>query len=252
MLEKIEYKFPKDEKSCELFNLLKVLFKNVEYAKILDNKIELLSNDNLNPKTIFKFENNIKEVQLDICNNKYLNLLNKKPISDNFDDIKILSMKEVANKLKGHIKRIDHTGINLPIKLYSKEEWDNLLNYLSSLSNIYSYPTGEPWPFLLPSNIEEKNNEITNFNIIREPKFELVYDDYTNIVAIHIDMETDLSKEEVEALFPGNQGICFNNLENVYKAIYINYSNIIDIRLDIRFKNNFDSGEWIVSNGQRI
>lgn len=253
MLEKIEYKFPKDAKGVELFNLFKTLFKNVVYAKITDNQIEMLSNNNLKPKTIFTLDDKIQKIEFNIGNKKYSNLLDKKPIREDTSNIQILLMEDVITKLQGHIKRIDHTAVNLPTELYSNEEWNDLLTYLSSVSNIYSYPTGEPWPFLLPSSIEEKNNEITNFNLIREPRFELVYDDYTNVPTIHIDMETDLSKKEIEALFPGNQGIYFK--ENPYKAIYINYNKTIDIRLDIRFKrpySDFESGEWLVTSGKRL
>lgn len=259
MLEKIEYIFPKNNKNIELFDLLFTLFKDLQYVTVDDEgqQINIISST-LHPKTVFRIDNNISDIQFSIGNDEYLNFLNRNSDcteSKELTGIKKLSIGDVKSKLKGHIKRIDHTGINLPSSLYSKLEWNNMLKYLSSVSNLYSYPTGDPWPFLLPSTIEENQNEITNFEIIREPRFELVYDHYTDIVAIQIDIETDLSKSEVESLFPKNQGIYFNCLEDHFKTIYLNYCEYLDIRFDIRFKcshDDFESGEWFVSKGKRL
>ena len=41
----------------------------------------------------------------------------------------------------------------------------------------------------------------------------------------------------------------------MYKAIYLDYNEYLDIRLDVRFKsehNDFETGEWFVSKGNRI
>ena len=258
MLENIEYLFPNNAINIQLFDLFSTLFSDIPYATIHANqKIGLISSS-LNPKTVFKINNDITNIQFNIGNSKYLNLLNRKKENAKSGDLKEtqrLSIIEVKTKLKGHVKRVDHTGINLPSSLYSKQDWDNLLKYFSTVSNLYSYPTGEPWPFLLPSTLTENLNEINNFTILREPRFEIVYDNYTDIVTIQIDIETDLSKSEVESLFPKNQGIYFHSLEDSFKSIYLDYSNHLDIRFDIRFNcshNSFESGEWFVSDGRRI
>lgn len=254
MLEKIEYIFPNNEINIQLFSLFTTLFENIPYVTIHPKEISLVCYS-LNPKTVFKLEDTISELQFNIKNPKYLDLLNRKNKNYKNEGIKKLPIPDVKNKLKGHVKRVDHTGINLPSSLYGKEDWNNLLKYLSSVSNLYHYPTDEPWPFLLPSTIDENLNEIHNFSILREPRFEIVYDDYTDIVTIQIDIETDLSKSEVEALFPKDQGIYFSSLENFFKTIYIDYTSYINIRLDIRFKGlrtDFESGEWFVSQGKRI
>lgn len=258
MLESIEYLFPNHAINAQLFDLLCTLFQDIPYASIhLKQEISLIASP-LKPKTVFKIDNNIADLQFNIGNSKYFNLLNRKKVNiKNKESPKIqkLSMVEVKNKLKGHVKRIDHTGVNLPSSLYSKNDWNDLLNYLSSVSNLYHYPTGELWPFLLPSTPDENLNEINNFTIIREPRFELVYDYYTDVVAIQVDFETDLSKPEVEALFPKNQGIYFHSLEDTFKTIYLDYSEYLDIRFDIRFNcphNSFESGEWFVSEGKRM
>lgn len=255
MLEKVEYIFPRNDKNIELFELFFILFKDIKYVTNLKNEEIHIGASNLKPETVFTLDNNINDIQLNIGNQKYLNLLNRSSNFENIYEVKRLSIKEIAKKLEGHIIRIDHTGVNLPTNLYSEEEWNDLIKYFASNSNIYNYPTGELWPFLIPSTIEENKNEIINFEIVREPKFELCYEDYESNITLQIDMETDLSKAEVESLFPKNQGIYFETLENVYKAIYLDYSEYINIRFDIRFKckrGDFESGEWLVSEGKRI
>jgi len=252
MLEKIEYIFPNTKINTQLFDLFATLFENIPYATIDTKEIGLISSA-LTPKTVFRIDDRITTLQLNIENSKYLNLLNKK--SKKSEEIQKLSLEDVKSKLKGHIKRVDHTGINLPSNLYSKNDWLDLLRYLSPISNLYHYPTGEPWPFLLPSTIDEKLNNIHDFTLLREPRFEMVYDNFTDIVTIQIDIETDLSKSEVEALFPKNQGISFTSLENVFKTICLDYIDYINVRLDVRFKcshSDFESGEWFVSQGKRI
>ena len=59
----------------------------------------------------------------------------------------------------------------------------------------------------------------------------------------------------MESLFPKEEGIYFDNLENMFKAIYLDYDGYIDIRFDVRFEtkySDFESGKWIVENGKRI
>lgn len=258
MLDKIEYIFPKNDKNIEFLDLLFCLFRDLQYVDINGDKEISIVSSNLKPETVFRIDNTAHNLQFGIGNKDYLDFLNRSVKSfrkNELDGIQKLDMKSVKNKLEGHVTRIDHTGINLPTSLYSKLEWTNLLRYISSVSNLYRYPTNEPWPFLLPATLEENQNEITDFGIVREPRFELVYDDYTDATTIQLDIETDLSKSEVEALFPKNQGIYFDSLKDIFKTIYIDYSEFIDIRFDVRYTgpcSDFESGEWFVSKGKRI
>lgn len=255
MLEKVEFIFPKKDENIKLFNLIFSLLKDKSSVKKNSKEEIFMQSSDLKPAIIFKLED-VNEIQWNIENQEYLNFLNRKESQiENQCEIKKLSADTVLAKLSGHVIRVDHIGINLPTNLYDKKEWDNLLKYFSSISNIYSYPTGEPWPFLLPATEKENEMEITNFEMIREPRLEFVYDDYTNVVTIHIDIETDLLKSEVEVLFPKDEGIYFNNLEEIYRAIYLDYNQYMDIRLDVRYKcihDDFESGEWFVSEGKRI
>ncbi|MBE6504104.1 MAG: hypothetical protein E7Z76_07505 [Methanobrevibacter sp.] len=260
MLEKIEYIFPKNSKTMELFYLFNILFKNLKYTNLCnENEINIVSSD-LFPKTVFRIDDKINGIKFDIQNKKYIDLLNTQHISDinqrkELIGIEKLNIKEVANKLNNKIRRIDHTGINIPTNLYLKEDFNNLVKFLSLKSNLYNYPNVDEWKFLVPATLEEFKTEITDFNIIREPRLELVHDYYNDKITIQIDVESCLSKKEVENLFPGNKGIYFNGLENSFKSIYLDYDENIDIRLDIRFEtehDDFETGEWFVNCGKRI
>lgn len=254
MLEKIEYILQKNTKNIEFFNLLINLFKNVKYVTNINNEEIHIITSNLKPETIFKLDNITSNIQLNIGDKKYLNLLSRQnKYNKELSDIKKLHINDVSHKLSGHIKRIDHTGINLPTILFDELEYKNLLDYFSSNGNVYSYPTGEPWPFLLPVTEYEHENEITDFKILREPRFEFVYDKYTDIAGIQIDIETDLSKNEIENLFPKDQGVYYKGC--TFKAIYLDYGEDLDIRLDVRYKSTYgdwESGEWLVCEGKRM
>lgn len=256
MLENIEYIFPENEENKRLFELLITLFKDIPYVTIIENKEIHVISSNLKPKTIFKIDSSINDIKLNIGNKKYLGLLvGNRNYEDDLENIKRIELEDIKNRLEGHVKRIDHTGVDLPTIIYTEKEWKELLKYFSERSNIYNYPSGEPWPFIVPANEDENKTEITNFNILREPRFELVYDEYTDRPTIHIDFETDLTKAEVESLFPKEQGTYFVTLEDMYKAIYLKYDGYIDIRFDVRFKakhNDFETGEWFVKKGKRI
>ena len=254
MLEKIEYILQKNTKNIEFFNLLINLFKNVKYVTNINNEeIHIITSD-LKPETIFRLDDINSNIQLNIGDKKYLNILSRQNKNNKeLCNIKRLNINDVSNKLSGHIKRIDHTGINLPTVLFDELEYQNLLDYFSSNGNMYSYPTGEPWPFLLPVTEYEHENEITNFKILREPRFEFVYDKYTNTVGIQIDIETDLSKNEIEDLFPKDQGVYYKGC--TFKAIYLDYGEDLDIRLDVRYESTYgdwESGEWLVCEGKRM
>lgn len=255
MLEKIEYCFPENGKSKELFELFLILLKDLPNVSVLGEEIQIKA-PHLKPKTVLKLSNEVEDLQFNIGNQKYLDFLNRQIENRKAEyEVQKLPLKDVANKLAGHVVRVDHTGINLPSILYAEEEYQDVLQYLASEGNFYTYPTGEPWLFLIPATEKEHQNEITNFDIFREPRFELVYDEFTDVMTIQIDIETDLSKSEVEELFPKNQGICFGNLENIFKSVYLDYDENIDIRLDVRFKtvhDDFESGEWFVKEGKRL
>lgn len=78
MLENIEYLFPNNAINIQLFDLFSTLFSDIPYATIHANQEIGLISSSLNPKTVFKINNDITNIQFNIGNSKYLNLLNRK------------------------------------------------------------------------------------------------------------------------------------------------------------------------------
>lgn len=169
-----------------------------------------------------------------------------------------LPTEELVSRLKGHIVRIDHTGLNIPSALVSTKAWQQFIHDVAEDSNLYKYPTGEDWPFILPATLAEYEAEITSFVVGREPKFEFVYDTYSPVPTIQIDIETDLTRPQVEKLFPEPYGVSFPELANYFRTVYVHHDwRGLDIRFDIRFKNDepdgdWETGKWLVTEGGRV
>lgn len=169
-----------------------------------------------------------------------------------------LPLEELCSRLDGHVIRIDHTGINLPTKLVTSDEWQHFIQYIAQQANVYNYPTGENWPFILPATREEHDSDITHFPIGREPKFEIVYDSFSPVPTIQIDVETDFERKEIERLFPQPYGISFPDLADFFRTVYIHHEwPGLNVRFDLRFKNDepvgdWETGKWLVKDGGRI
>lgn len=169
-----------------------------------------------------------------------------------------LPIHELCKRLTGHVVRIDHTGLNLPSAGLPKESWQTYIDTLARHCNMYRYPSGEDWPFILPATKDEFNTDITAFPVGREPKCELVYDTYSPVPTIQIDIETDLLRKEVERLFPEPYGVSFPGLADYFRTVYIEHGwRGLSIRFDIRFKtndsgNDWSTGKWLVQDGGRI
>lgn len=168
-----------------------------------------------------------------------------------------LSIDELTKRLNGHVVRIDHTGINIPSTLISKETWEQFIHDLAQQTNLYKYPTTDIWPFILPASQEEHDADIALFPVGREPKFELVYDTYSPVPTIQIDIETDLTRPQVEQLFPAPYGVSFPDLADFFRTVYIHHEWLgLAIRFDIRFKSDqpgdWETGKWLVKDGGRI
>lgn len=169
-----------------------------------------------------------------------------------------LGIQEIQKRLEGHIRRIDHFGVNLVSERLSRQQWDEFIYQTSLNCNLYKYPTGEDWPFILPATIEEFETEISFFPIGRDPKFEFVFDTFSSVPTFQFDIETDLNRTEVESLFPGPYGISFPGLADYFRTVYVHHEwGGLNIRFDIRFKsadpaNSWNTGEWLVKKGGRI
>ncbi len=164
---------------------------------------------------------------------------------------------EVYARLQGHIMRLDHTGLNIPVNYLTRAAWDGLLTGLASVAAIYRYPTGEDWPFILPTTHDEYSAEIRDFNAVREPKWELVYDGWASDPVIQIDLETDLTRTELEALFPAPYGQAFPDLAAYFRSVYLAHPwPHLLIRCDLRYRSggpsDWETGAWLVTAGGRI
>lgn len=169
-----------------------------------------------------------------------------------------LEISEVQKRLEGHVKRVNHFGVNFSSKLLARADWDKFVHEISLNCNLYKYPTTSDWLFVIPTTIEEFNADITEFPIGRDPKFELVYDIHSSIPTFQFDIETDLNYEEAKKLFPPPYGISFPDLTNLFRTVYIYHEwGKLNIRFDIRFKstdlaNDWDTGKWLVTQGGRV
>jgi hypothetical protein len=167
-----------------------------------------------------------------------------------------LPMDNLIKRLKGHIMRIDHTGINIPSAQISNAAWSQFINNIAEQTNLYKYPTNDVWPFILPATEDEFKNDITQFPRHREPKFEIVYDTYDSSPTIQIDIETDLTRIEIEQLLPEPYGISFPEVADFFRTVYVHHEwSGLAIRFDIRFKSegpsDWDTGKWLVEDGGR-
>lgn len=168
-----------------------------------------------------------------------------------------LPLSDLVERLKGHLLRIDHTGVNVPTTLVSQEEWQKFIRSVAEQTNLYKYPTTDTWLFVVPATEEEHAADITHFPLGRKPRFELVYDGYSSIPTIQIDIETDLTRKEVEELFPDPYGVSFPELEDFFRTVYVRHEwPGLLIRFDLRFKTDqpgdWETGKWLVQEGGRV
>ncbi|MEV4619938.1 hypothetical protein AB0J74_14675 [Asanoa sp. NPDC049573] len=70
---------------------------------------------------------------------------------------------------------------------------------------MYRYP-GEEWPFALPSTSAGLHGDIQEFLVGREPRFELIYDQWRTRTEWQFALGTDLSRAELEQMFPEPKG----------------------------------------------
>lgn len=294
MLQAISYQFPtRTEEEQEFFQTLSALLRKLPNATLQEQQIHLtpIQPQEALPVTIFEpsdisFPQIIftTPIQLDLqVGNVYLRSSAAKhsirvidpgekltreirqdshgsylAITKDEKSFSLLPIQELYRRLTGHIVRMDHTGFNIPDSFLQKQAWDVLINQLARETNIYNYPTGDLWPFILPVTKKEYIHDITDFSLGREPKFELVYDTYSAIPTIQIDIESDLPRHEVENLLPAPYGISFPDVAEFFRSAYIDHPwNGLAIRFDIRFRNDhpggdWDTGKWLVKDGKRI
>ncbi len=137
---------------------------------------------------------------------------NYKQITNNTETLTLLAMKDVYKRLKGNIVRLDHTGLNFPSALITKNQWEQLSHIFAKHTYVSSYPGVDSWQFIIPATKEELVTGIHEYTLGRFPKFECVYDTQILIPIIQFDIETSLSKDEVFSLFPDPYGFYYPDL----------------------------------------
>ncbi|MFU8872497.1 hypothetical protein [Micromonospora sp. SL4-19] len=169
-----------------------------------------------------------------------------------------IEMAELTRRLAGHARRVDHTGVNLPTSTLPPERWRDLVHAIASTSTMYHYPTGEEWPFVLPSTADELSGDIRDFVVGREPRFELVYDQWRTQPEWQFAIWTDLTRAELELLFPEPEGITFPGLEEIFRVVPVRHPwPGLGIRFDLCYRiddgpSDWETGEWLVTSGGRI
>jgi hypothetical protein len=271
MLKNITYLFPK--KSGDFFTFLKSILEKLPNSVIKDDGISIIPRNPPNAYPITSFlmgDVSYPQFVLEIPQNIYIQSgqfeIKNKNNSTHSEvilslaqeiDSKKLNIRDLYERLQGHIVRIDHTGVNLPTISIKESEWANFIKQLSLESNTYNYPRVESWKFIIPATEEEHLTDITEFPFGREPKFELVYDAYTKIPCIQIDIQTDLTRDDAEKLFPDPYGISFPDLADIFRTVYIAHEwKGLSIRFDLRFKHtvgedDWQTGKWLVRDGGR-
>lgn len=171
----------------------------------------------------------------------------------------LLPMLDFVQRFEGHILRLDHTGLNVPAALLEPPAWQSLLHDLAGISALYRYPTGAPWYFLLPATPEELQDGIRTFVYGRDPKFELVYDTGASRPTVQFQLDTDLTRRQVEELLPRPYGKVYKGLEGAFRAVYVEHPwPDLWIRFDLAFQHEpagpdiWSNSEWLVREGKRV
>lgn len=175
--------------------------------------------------------------------------------------VQALQLEEIAAVLNGHLLWLDHSGINFPLRHLSAESPnEGLSNFLSTLgdhSALFAYPTGEPWHFIVPATSAELQHGIKDFSPGRGPRFEVVELPDSACLAIQFDLQTDLSRKEIETKLPTPRSTALPGLESYFRSVFVEHpSPGLEIRLDLRFgpgnpQGDWESGKWLVEGGRR-
>ena len=167
-----------------------------------------------------------------------------------------LSTADLYARFDGYISRLDHSGVELPAGKVEPAAWRRLLGELAAVSALYRYPEGQEWPFILPANRAEFQDDIRQFATPRKPKFELTYG-YTQVPTLQFHIDTTLPREAVEDRLPDPYGFALPGVET-FRSVYLEHPwPGLAVRCDLTFwtgseLSDWDSGEWLVKEGKRI
>jgi len=169
-----------------------------------------------------------------------------------------LEVTEIAARLRGHVIRVDHSGVEFPTARVPISAWERLLDVLGAAANLYHHPDVDTeMPFVLPASGDEFSGEIAAFGGVRVPKFELTYG-YVTSPLLQFHGDTDLDRASLDALFPEPQGFNLPGVET-FRSVYVAVPwPGVTLRLDLTYAmpgeppEGWISGEWLVREGRRL
>jgi len=139
------------------------------------------------------------------------------------------------------ITGIDHVGFNLP--------WFgpglhpaiiDLRNRLNRICLYHTFPSGEPWDFILPGQLPEiRRRKATDYHLVRRPKFEMVSFDKASTPLIQIEVMTNKAFGELRSLF--SRGLADENVHTLW--LYIDNPLGIDLCLVLNEPSEADWSE---------
>ena len=99
---------------------------------------------------------------------------------------------------------IDHAGFNLPwFSPGLHPGIQQLREKLSPHCLYHQFPTGEPWDFIIPGDLDEIfNQKEVDYTRSRKPKFELVTFEKASTPLVQFDISIDIAYEKFLELFP--------------------------------------------------
>lgn len=157
-----------------------------------------------------------------------------------------MDLEQLFTRLNGHIKWLDHVGVNIYKPLMKGNEFDELIKILAKSTKLIASPVNKNWLFVVP-----EGQKIG-------PLFEIVGDFKFPYPEIQIDIQTDLSAKEVIKMFPKPYGYYDPDpiLEDycVRVFVYTGWKNT-SLRIDIRFQiadPNWRWKEWLIREGNRV
>lgn len=158
------------------------------------------------------------------------------------------------NKMTGNVRELNHSGINFSPSHINQNDYKLLKKELCKRSNLYNYPSGEEWPFIIPATKDEFASDIKDESINRNPKFEIVHSEFNTRPVIQLDVASKLTKEEVFDLFPDPYGVSYDGLEDFFRSVFIDVDwGRVLLRFDIGFgRGGLDFGYWMIKEGGRV
>jgi hypothetical protein len=297
LLRNIKYSFPQNN-SSNLFNGLKVLFHKFSNYEDSGNQITINTqyDGSAAPSISFALENiqtptivldtdanftyklgNIILTSKSLQHNNFQiaepNTYSVEQLSDNvgnfiktkrlkgqnIEDWYVLTIEEFIKRLGNNIRNLDHTGLVLPHvnQVISLEEWIVIKDKLSKIACMYEYPDEDYTTFILPVTQDEFISSTIHPNMGRKPRFEFRYLGKHQPL-IDIDLNTDLTKEEVEKILPAPYGFSLPGLEHWFRCVHIqNPWSKITLSFAVRFQGHheveqWDNAELLLSHGRRV